>query len=76
MQRELISLTYEAGLSSEERELILTGIGEIDEVTYNELLKTLSERQINPLARVRNGELVLMRDLNKAVKQAANDPTT
>lgn len=71
MISELVDLTYQAGLSSEEREHILSC--EIDEFGYSYLLKTLSDRILSPLVRVRNGETVLMSDINKAVKQASNN---
>ena len=71
MISELVDLTYQAGLSSEEREEILGN--EIYEERYNDLLKTLSDRILSPLVRVRNGESLLMSDINKAVRAAANN---
>jgi ABC-type transporter MlaC component len=76
MARYVAYLTYEAGLSSEEQENIFAEFGEMTEQRYEELLKTLSDRQTNPLARLKNGEGVSMKDINKAVRQAANDPKT
>ncbi len=73
---ELASRIYEAGLSSEERSQIFAEFGEMTEERYNELLKIISDRQISPLARVRNGELLLITDVIKAVKQAVNNPNT
>ena len=74
MAREIASLAYYAGLDSEEKEKLFAEFGEMSEQRYEELLKTLSDRQTNPLARLRNGEGLLMKDINKAVKMAANDP--
>lgn len=74
MARYIAYLTYEAGLDSEEQEQVFAEFGEMTEQRYEELVKTLSDRQINPLARLKNGEGLLMRDINKAVRQAANDP--
>ena len=74
MAKELAYMAYQAGLDSEEREQVFAEFGEMTEQRYKELLKTLSDRQINPLARLKNGECLLMRDINKAVKMAANDP--
>jgi hypothetical protein len=76
MAAELASQIYEAGFSSEERNQIFAEFGEMTEERYNELLKIVSDRQISPLARVRNGELLLMKDINKAVLMAANNPKT
>jgi ABC-type transporter MlaC component len=74
MAREIASLAYYAGLDSEEKEKLFAEFGEMSEQRYEELIKTLSDRQTNPLARLKNGEGLLMRDINKAVKMAANDP--
>jgi hypothetical protein len=76
MARYVAYLTYEAGLDSEERENVFAEFGEMSEQRYNELLKTLLDRQNNPLARLKNGEGVSMDEINKAVKQAANNPKT
>jgi acyl-CoA reductase-like NAD-dependent aldehyde dehydrogenase len=76
MAAELASQIYEAGFSSEERNQIFAEFGEMTEERYNELLKIISDRQISPLARVRNGELLLISDVIKAVKQAVNNPNT
>ncbi len=74
MAKELAYMAYQAGLDSEEREQIFAEFGEMTEQRYEELLKTLADRQTNPLARLKNGEGLLMKDINKAVRQAANDP--
>jgi ABC-type transporter MlaC component len=76
MAREIASLAYYAGLDSEEKEKLFAEFGEMSEQRYEELLKTLSDRQTNPLARLRNGEGLLMKDINKAVLMAANNPKT
>jgi hypothetical protein len=76
MAAELASQIYEAGFSSEERAQIFAEFPEMTEERYNELLKIVSDRQISPLARVRNGELLLITDVIKAVKQAVNNPNT
>ena len=76
MAAELASKIYEAGYDSDDQERLFSEFGEMTEARYNELLKIVSDRQINPLARLKNGEGLLMRDINKAVKQAANDPQT
>lgn len=73
MAHELIGMAYEAGLNSHEMEDIFEELGEIGEERYNQLLKTLSERITSPLIRLRNGEGLLMSQINKAVKQAANN---
>jgi len=73
MAREIASLAYYAGLDSEEKEKLFAEFGEMSEQRYDELVKTLSDRQTNPLARLRNGEGLLMKDINKAVKQAVNN---
>jgi len=74
MAKELAYMAYQAGLDSEEQEQLFAEFGEMTEHRYEELIKTLSDRQRNPLARLKNGEGLLMRDINKAVRQAANDP--
>jgi len=76
MAREIASLAYYAGLDSEEKEKLFAEFGQMSEHRYEELLKTLSDRQTNPLARLRNGEGLLMKDINKAVLMAANNPKT
>ena len=76
MAAELASQIYEAGFSSEEISQIFAEFGEMTEERYNELLKIISDRQTSPLARVRNGELLLITDVIKAVKQAVNNPKT
>ena len=76
MAKELAYMAYQAGLDSEEREQVFAEFGEMTEQRYKELLKTLSDRQINPLARLKSGEGLLMRDINKAVKMATNNPKT
>ena len=76
MAKELAYMAYQAGLDSEEREQVFAEFGEMSEQRYEELLKTLSDRQTNPLARLRNGEGLLMRDINKAVEMAAKNPKT
>lgn len=73
MAAELIDKVYKAGFSSEEREQIFEEMTEMCEARYDELLRTLSDRITSPLVRVRNGEGLLMRDINKAVRQAANN---
>lgn len=71
MISELVYLTYQAGLSSEEREEIFSS--EIEEERYKDLIKALSDRITSPLVRVKNGEILKKCEINQAVKQAANN---
>ena len=76
MAAELAAKIYEAGFDSHDQEQIFAGFNEMTEARYEELLKIVSDRLQNPLARLRNGEGLLMKDINKAVEMAANDPKT
>ncbi len=73
MRRDLVSQIYESGLPGEEIEAIFAGFGEMDEQTYGDLLKMLSERQNQPLIRLKAGESLKASEINKAVKRAANN---
>lgn len=67
-------LMHNASLSSEEREEInelLTS--QITEQEWNLLHKTLTDRQTDPLTKVKNGELLKMKDVNIAVHKATKN---
>lgn len=73
MIQELKNLIYSADLSQEEREIIDDRInGQITSDEFDKIVSDLYTRQINPLVAVREGKLLLMKDVNKAVKKAAD----
>lgn len=42
----------------------------------NRIITALLEQQVNPLDRVKNGELLLQSDLKKAIKKTCEDPNS
>lgn len=67
-------LMHNASLSSEEIEDInelLTS--QITEQEWDQLHKTLLDKQTDPLVKVKNGELLKMKDLNIAVHKASKN---
>jgi len=77
MEQEMIQeaqyLMKTASLSPEQIEEIEYRLPSISEAEWNELHKTLVDRQLSPLERLKNGELLKVRELNIACKKAAGN---
>lgn len=76
MEREMMahaqSLLNRSSLDVYEREEVLDRLDGLTEGEWDELQKKLQDRQIDPLARLKNGELLKASDLNIACRKAAN----
>lgn len=70
---ELNYLLYHSNLSYDEKEAINERLGDISEAEYFELEKSLRNRQINDLDRLRNGETLSASQINNAVKLATKN---
>lgn len=70
---ELNYLLYHSNLSYDEKEAINERLNDITEAEYFELEKSLRNRQINDLDRLRNGETLSASQINNAVKLAAKN---
>lgn len=68
--QELNRLIDHSDLSHEERERINLEL--ITEQEFEELKKTLSDRELSPLEAARRGMTMSAKQINKAVKRAAN----
>jgi hypothetical protein len=71
MMQELYNLAYRANMSPEEMESFFDGVEGITEQGFQELKQKLIGKDLNPLDRIRNGELTKMSDINIAVTKAA-----
>lgn len=69
LMQDLVVLAKEAGLSNEEMASMFEGVENVKQ--YVELQKTLLDLQISPLEKVRRGQTLSQRVINKAVTEAA-----
>lgn len=73
MIQEAQYLMRTASLSPEEIEDLEDKLPGISEAEWTELHKTLVDRQLSPLERLKNGELLRVRELNIACKKATGN---
>jgi hypothetical protein len=76
MEREMMAhaqyLLYQSDIPADEKEEIAYGLDDMTEGEWDELQKRLSDRQISPLDRLKNGELLKSTELNLACLKAIN----
>lgn len=77
MEQEMIQeaqyLMRTASLSPEQIEEIEYRLPSISEAEWNELHKTLVDRQLSPLERLKNGQLLGSKELNIACRKAVDN---
>ena len=73
MIQEAQYLMRTASLSPEQIEEIEYRLPSISEAEWNELHKTLVDRQLSPLERLKNGQLLGSKELNIACRKAVDN---
>lgn len=74
MIEEIQGLVYSSDMSPEQKRNVFESLaGEISADEFEKIRLRVLDHQLDPLVRIKNGDLLKMKDVNKAVKKAADN---